>query len=54
LLDQKLNGDMETKFAAETEGMATQNLPYLGDPVHIQTLNPDNITDAKKCMLREA
>jgi len=46
---------METKFGAETEGMAIQCLPHLGiQPIYIQSPNPDNITDAKKCMLTGA
>jgi len=48
-------GDMEIKFGAETEGMAIQSLPYLGiHPIYIQPPHPDNIADAKKCMLTEA
>ena len=46
---------METKFGAETEGMAIQSLPYLRiQPIYIQPPNPDNIADAKKCMLTGA
>jgi len=45
-------GDMETKFGAGTEGMATQRLPYLGMyPINIRSPNPDNIADVKKCMV---
>jgi len=44
---------METKFGEETEGMAIQSLPHLGiQLIYIQPPNPDNIADAKKCMLR--
>jgi len=46
---------METKCGAETEGKAIQRLPHLGiQPKHIQPPNPDNIPDAKKCMLTGA
>jgi len=47
-----IGGNTETKFGAETEGMAIQRLPHLGiQPIHIQPPNPDTIADAKKCML---
>jgi len=50
-----VGGDMETKFGAETEGMAIQSLPYLGiHPIYIQPPNSDNIADAKKYMLTGA
>jgi len=46
---------METKFGAETEGMAIQSLPHLGiQPIYIQPPNPVTIRDAKKCMLTGA
>jgi len=46
---------METKFGAETEGMAIQSLPHLGiQHIYIQPSNPDNIADAKKCILTGA
>jgi len=33
---------METKFVAETGGMAIQSLPHLGiQPIYIQPPNPD-------------
>jgi len=48
-------GDMETKFGAETEGKAILSLSHLGiQPLHIQPPNPDDIADAKKCMLTVA
>jgi len=44
--------DTETKFGAETEAMAFQSLPHLRiQPKCMQLPNPDNIADAKKCML---
>jgi len=47
-----MGGDMETKSGAETEGKAIQSLPHLGmQAIYIQRPNPDNIVDAKKCML---
>ena len=47
-----IGGDTETKFGAETEEMAIQRLPYLGiQPIYIQPPIPDNIADAKNCML---
>jgi len=43
---------METIFDSETEGMAIQNLPYLGiQPIHIQPATLDNVDESKKCML---
>lgn len=46
---------METKFGAETEGMAIQRLPKLWiQPIFTQPPNPDNIDEAKKCMLTGA
>jgi len=45
----------ETKFGAETEGKTIQKLPHLEiQPICIQPPNPDNIADAKKCMLTGA
>jgi len=45
-------GNTETKFGAETKGKAIQRLPHLGiQSIYIQLPNPDNIADAKKCML---
>ncbi|EDL81679.1 rCG63029 [Rattus norvegicus] len=50
-----IGGDMETKFRAETEGMAIQSLLHLEiQPIYIQPPNLDNIDDAKKCMLTGA
>jgi len=50
-----IGGDMETKFGAETEGMAIQSLSHLGiQPIYIQPPNPENIADAKKCTLTGA
>jgi len=44
--------DMGTKFGAETEEMAIQSLPHLViHPIYIQPPNPDNIANAKKCMV---
>jgi len=46
---------MEMNFGSETEGKAIQSLPHLGiQPIYIQPPNPDNIADAKKCMLTGA
>ena len=43
-------GNTETKCGAETEGKAIQKLPHRG--IHsIQSPNPYNFVDAKKCML---
>jgi len=40
------------KFEAETEEKAIQRPLHLGiQPIHMQPPNPDNIVDAKKCML---
>jgi hypothetical protein len=47
-------GNMETKCRAETEGKATQRLPHLGDPSHMQSPNLDAIADARKCFLTGA
>jgi len=45
-------GYKETKFGAESEGMAIQRLPYLGiQSIYIQPQNPDNIADSKKYLL---
>jgi len=45
----------ETKFGAETEGIAIQSLIHLGiKPIYIQPPRPDNIADANKCMLTGA
>jgi len=50
-----IGGDMETKFGAETEGMAIQSLPHLGiQPICIQQPKLDNIDESKKCMLTGA
>jgi len=50
-----IGGDMETKFGAETEGMAILSVSHMGiQPIYIHLLNPDNISDAKKCMLTGA
>jgi len=54
-LGKKLTGEnIKTKCGAETERKAIQRLTHLGDPSHIQISNPDNIEDAKKCMLTGA
>jgi len=46
---------MESKFGAESEGMAIQSLPHMGiQPIHIQPSKLDNIDEAKKCMLTRA
>jgi len=46
---------METKFGAETEGMAIQSLPHLElQSLYIQPPKLDNIDEAKKCMLTGA
>jgi len=51
-IQRKRYGD---KVWAETKGMAIQSLPHLGiQPIHIQPPNPNNIADAKKCMLTGA
>jgi hypothetical protein len=47
-------GNIETKCGAETELNAIQRLTHLGNPSHIQSPNPDNIEDGKKCMLKGA
>jgi hypothetical protein len=51
-------GNMETKCGAETESKAIQKLSPLGvgwgNPSHIQSPNPDTITDAKKSLLTGA
>ncbi|MBX8814663.1 hypothetical protein HBA91_18770 [Ochrobactrum sp. MR34] len=50
-----IGGDMETRFGAETEGMAIQSLPYLGiQPIYLQPPNLHNIDEVKKCMLTGA
>jgi len=42
-----IGGDMETKFGAEIEGVAIQNLPHLEiQPICIQPTNPDNNANA--------
>jgi hypothetical protein len=49
--------NMETKCGAETEGKAIQRLPSpvpLPHPSHIQSLNPEAIVDANKCLLTGA
>jgi len=44
--------DMATKFGAETEGKAIQNITQPGiQPIYIQPTNSDNIADAKKYLL---
>jgi len=49
-----IEGDMETKFGAETEGKAIQRLLHLGIwPKQIQPPNPDNIADAKSICWEE-
>jgi len=46
---------METKFGAETEGIAIQSLSHMRiQPIYIQPPNLDNIDEAKKCMLTGA
>jgi hypothetical protein len=44
-------GNMETQCGAETKGKASQRLSHLGDPSHIQSLNPDIIVDARVIFL---
>ena len=47
--------NMETKFGTETVGVGIQGLPHLGiQPIYLKPPKPDNITDAKKCILRGA
>ena len=46
-------GNMETKCGAETEGRHPETAPP-GDLYHLLTPNPDNIADAKKCLLTRA
>jgi len=41
-----IEGDMETKFGAETEGMAIQSLPHMW-PIHIQPPKLDKMDEAK-------
>jgi len=48
-----IGGNTENKFGAETERKAMQRLPHLVIQP-IQPPNPDNIADAKKCMLTVA
>jgi hypothetical protein len=43
-----------TKSGAETEEKAIQKLPFLGNPSHLQTPNPDTIADSKKYLLAGA
>jgi len=46
---------METKVRAETEEKAIQSLRHLGiQPIYLQSPNPVNIADTKKCMLTGA
>jgi len=46
------NIHMGTKFETDTEGTAIQSLHHLEiQPIYIQPPNPENIADAKKCML---
>jgi len=46
-----MEGDMETKFGEETEGMNIQLLPHLGiQVIYIQPPKLDYIDEAKKCM----
>jgi len=50
-----IEGDMGTKFGAETEVMAIQRLPHLRiQHIYIQPPNPVTIGDAKRCMLTGA
>jgi len=50
-----IGGDTETKFGAETEEKAIQRLLHLGiQVIYIQPPNPDNVADAKKCILTGA
>jgi len=54
MLQSFLKGDKirETKFGAETEGIAIQSLPHLDiQTINIQPPKLDNIDEAKKCML---
>jgi hypothetical protein len=46
-----MEGVTETKFGAEAKRRIIQSLSYLGDPSHIQPLNPDTISYAKKVLL---
>jgi hypothetical protein len=46
-----MEGVTETKFRAETEGMAIQRLPYLGNLSHKQPPKQDTMTDANKSYL---
>jgi len=45
-----IEGDMEAKFGAETEGMIIESLPHMC-PMYIQSPRLDKIDEAKKCML---
>jgi hypothetical protein len=49
-----MEGAIETKFGAETEGMTIQRLPHLGNPSHKQPPNPDTMADANKSLLTGA
>jgi len=50
-----IGGNMKEKCGPETEDKAIQKLPHLGiQLINIQSLNPDNISDFKKCMLTGA
>jgi len=50
-----VEGSTEAKFGAETEEKAIQRLPqWVIQPIYIQPPNPDNIADAKKCMVTGA
>ena len=49
-----MEGVTETKFRAETEGMAIQRLPYLGNLSHKQPPKQDTMTDANKSLLTGA
>jgi len=47
-----IGGDKGTKVEAEIEEMAIQSLCHL-QLIYIQPSNPDNIADAKECMLAD-
>jgi hypothetical protein len=46
-----MEGVIETKFRAKTEGMTIQRLPHLGICLIKQPPNPDTISDANKILL---
>ena len=46
-----MEGVIETKFRAETEGKTIQRLPHLGGPSHKQPPNPDTIAYANKILV---